>query len=590
MTLVKLNRFKIRTRLAVGFVVVLLLVGAGALAGLWRLGELGAIVDRVVAEDAAKLVLSLRWERNIAVNLVRTHNSMLIDDKAIVDGLKRDMDTTSARISELQKQIEAAATTDEEKRLLSAIGAKRAGYRDLRADMLKRRSAGANVQAELDKSLEPVAESYLVAVRGFVAHQQKQLDAAKAFADDAVRRTRVLMAALFVIGVGVAIAAAVLLARSILGPIGEAHAGATRIAEGDLTREMRVHGSDEVADLMKALAQMQEGLRRIAGDVRRAADTVNTASQEIAQGHTDLSARTEEQASSLEETAASMEQMTATVGQNAENARKANQLASGASDVAVRGGQVVGEVVATMTEISASSKKIADIIGVIDGIAFQTNILALNAAVEAARAGEQGRGFAVVASEVRSLAQRSAEAAKEIRQLIAESVARVDAGTKQVAQAGHTIAEVVSSVKDVNNLVAEISAASQEQSQGIAQVSDTVQQLEKVTQQNAAMVEEATAAAGSLEEQAALLIKAIGTFKLADQGWAAAPARAAKAAAPIAAVTKATAPKAAAPKAAPKAVALPKRAPKEAALERKPAAKRAAAGGGKAEVEGWEEF
>jgi len=578
---VKLNNLKIRIRLAAVFIAVLVLVGAGALAGIWRLGELGAIIDRIVSQDAAKLVIAEQWERNIAVNLVRTHNSMLLKDQAIVDALKRDIDATSARISELQKQIEAAADSDDDKRLLGFISEVRARYRDQRAGMLKRKSAGEDVQAELKNSLEPVAESYLGAVHGFVTYQQRQLAAAKEFADDAVKRTRILMISLLVVGVVFAMAAAVLLSRSILGPVSEAREGAMRIAAGDLTREVAVHGRDEVAELMGALAQMQEGLRRIAGDVRRAADTVNTASQEIAQGHTDLSARTEEQASSLEETAASMEQMTATVGQNAENARKANQLASGASEVAIRGGKVVGEVVATMTEISASSKKIADIIGVIDGIAFQTNILALNAAVEAARAGEQGRGFAVVASEVRSLAQRSAEAAKEIRQLIAESVARVDAGTKQVAQAGDTIAEVVSSVKGVNSLVAEISAASQEQSQGISQVSDTVQQLEKVTQQNAAMVEEATAAAGSLEEQAALLIKAIGTFKLAGKDWAAAPTptpvRAAKAVAPVVAMATKTA-------------ALPKRAaPKEPALERKPAAKRAA-GGSKADVEGWEEF
>ena len=395
------------------------------------------------------------------------------------------------------------------------------------------------------------------------------------------------MLAVLAVIVGLQLWAVRFVMRTIGAEPTEAVAVADGIADGDLMRNVAVAGGDN-ASLLAALSRMQKQLRRIVEDIRSSAASIQVSSAEIAQGHTDLSTRTEEQASSLEQTAASMEQMTATVAQNADNARKASEFAGGASEVAARGGQAVGEVVSTMAGISESSKKIADIIGVIDGIAFQTNILALNAAVEAARAGEQGRGFAVVASEVRSLAQRSAEAAKEIRQLIAESVARVDAGTQQVAQAGNTIAEVVSSVKDVNNLVAEISAASQEQSQGIAQVSDTVQQLEKVTQQNAAMVEEATAAAGSLEEQAALLIKAIGTFKLADQGWVAVPARAAKAAAPVAAVK--AAPKAAAPKAAPKAVALSKHAPKEPALERKPAAKRAAAGGGKAEVEGWEEF
>jgi methyl-accepting chemotaxis protein len=286
-----------------------------------------------------------------------------------------------------------------------------------------------------------------------------------------------------------------------------------------------------------------------------------------------------------------MEEMTATVSQNAENAKKASQHASAASDVAARGGEAVGAVVNTMSGISASSKKIADIIGVIDGIAFQTNILALNAAVEAARAGEQGRGFAVVASEVRSLAQRSAAAAKEIRQLISDSVGRIDAGSKQVAEAGKTMGEIVESVKRVNGLIAEISAASQEQSQSLAQVSDTVQQLEKVTQQNAAMVEQATAASASLEEQAESLTRAVGSFKLAETR-AAAPAEARPA--PAAQV-----PQAQQQPQASKVAVLPKRAAKAPVAElprgrdagrdeKRPEARAAKAG--KAKEEGWEEF
>jgi methyl-accepting chemotaxis protein len=276
----------------------------------------------------------------------------------------------------------------------------------------------------------------------------------------------------------------------------EAVAVADGIASGDLTLRVAVAGNDN-SSLTWSLSRMQRQLQQIVGDIRRASGMIDVSSAEIAQGHADLSTRTEEQASSLEQTAASMEQMTATVAQNAENAKKASQLANAASDTAARGGQAVGTVVATMTGISESSKKIADIIGVIDGIAFQTNILALNAAVEAARAGEQGRGFAVVASEVRSLAQRSAAAAKEIRQLISDSVGRIDAGSKQVEAAGETMGEIVASVRRVTDLIAEISAASQEQSQSLTQVSDTVTQLEKVTQQNAAMVEQATAASDS---------------------------------------------------------------------------------------------
>jgi methyl-accepting chemotaxis protein len=307
------------------------------------------------------------------------------------------------------------------------------------------------------------------------------------------------------------------MSRRIVRPLENAIAVAGRIAGGDLTSEVKVSGRDETAALLRALRDMNASLRRIVGEVRGGTDMVTTASREIAQGNTDLSARTEQQASALEETSASMQQMTATVGQNAQNAKKANELAAQASTVALKGGEVVREAVSTMSGISQSSKKIADIIGVIDGIAFQTNILALNAAVEAARAGEQGRGFAVVASEVRSLAQRSAAAAKEIKDLITDSVGKVDAGSRQVNDAGRTMQEIVSSVKQVSGLIAEIAAASQEQAQGIEQVSETMTQLEKVTQQNAAMVEEASAAAGSLEQQSGALSSAVAEFKLDAQ-------------------------------------------------------------------------
>ena len=361
--------------------------------------------------------------------------------------------------------------------------------------------------------------------------------------------------------------------RHVMSAIGaepqDAVAVADGIAAGDLARQVRV-AAEDTSSMMSALARMQGQLRGIVGDIRRASGAIQVASAEISQGHADLSTRTEEQASSLEETAASMEEMTATVAQNAENARKASELAGGASEVAARGGHAVEAVVRTMTGISESSSRIADIIGVIDGIAFQTNILALNAAVEAARAGEQGRGFAVVASEVRSLAQRSAEAAKEIRQLISDSVGRIEAGSRQVEQAGATMTEIVASVERVTNLIAEISAASQEQSQSLTQVSDTVQQLEKVTQQNAAMVEQATAASASMDEQAKALIRAVGTFKLDEDRGAAAP----------------VAP--AAPAAATKVAVLPVRERKPAAAELK--APRARTAGGKAGEEGWEEF
>ena len=326
-----------------------------------------------------------------------------------------------------------------------------------------------------------------------------------------------------------ALGIALYMGRRIVRPLNNAIALAGCISSGDLTSEISPKGSDETAALLRALRDMNDSLGRIVGEVRGSTDLVATASREIAQGNSDLSSRTEQQASALEETSASMQQMAATVGQNAQNAKKANELAAQASVIAAKGGDMVREAIDTMSGITSSSEKIADIIGVIDGIAFQTNILALNAAVEAARAGEQGRGFAVVAAEVRSLAQRSAAAAKEIKDLITDSAIKVAAGSHQVDDAGRTMDEIVASVKKVSNLIAEIAAASQEQAQGIVQVTETMAQLEKVTQQNAAMVEQASAAAGSLEQQSQALSQAVAAFRLTDKSnRASAPRLAAK--------------------------------------------------------------
>ena len=303
-------------------------------------------------------------------------------------------------------------------------------------------------------------------------------------------------------------------ARSISRPLNEAVRIAQTVAAGDLTSRIEVDGADEASQLLRALKDMNESLVRIVGEVRVSTDTIATASGQIASGNMDLSARTESQASSLEKTASSMEELTSTVKQNADNARQANQLAVSASEVAVKGGSVVTQVVDTMGSINASSKKIVDIIGVIDGIAFQTNILALNAAVEAARAGEQGRGFAVVAAEVRNLAQRSAGAAKEIKTLIGDSVDKVEVGAKLVDQAGATMQEIVDSVRRVTDIMSEITAASQEQMSGIEQVNEAVTQMDSSTQQNAALVEEAAAAAQSLRDQAGKLSQVVSVFKL----------------------------------------------------------------------------
>ena len=345
----------------------------------------------------------------------------------------------------------------------------------------------------------------------------------------AVIRSESLMLILGLLASALGMGCAAYITRAITQPINAAVKVAQTVASGDLTSHIEVHTTEETGQLLQALKDMNSSLVNIVGQVRSGTETIATASSEIASGNLDLSSRTEEQASSLEETASSMEELTATVRQNADNAQQANQLALSASGVAVKGGEVVGKVVETMDAINDSSRKIVDIISVIDGIAFQTNILALNAAVEAARAGEQGRGFAVVATEVRNLAQRSAAAAKEIKTLIGDSVVAVDAGSKLVAEAGNTMAEIVASVQRVTDIMAEISLATQEQSSGIDQINQAIGQMDQVTQQNAALVEEAAAAAESLQEQSGQLAGVVSVFKL---DGALAPAAQAKAAAP----------------------------------------------------------
>jgi methyl-accepting chemotaxis protein len=330
------------------------------------------------------------------------------------------------------------------------------------------------------------------------------------------RRVTTFLSLVIAVVVAASVIMGMLVSRGITRPIQNAVSTARRVADGDLSVRIEASGRDETGQLLGALAEMTQNLRILVGEVAGGAHTVSDTSAQIAQGNVDLSQRTEEQASTLEETASSLEELTSTVTQNAHNARQASQLAVGASDVARRGGQVVGQVVTTMSGISESSRKISDIISVIDGIAFQTNILALNAAVEAARAGEQGRGFAVVAAEVRNLAQRSASAAKEIKTLIGDSVNKVDAGTKLVDAAGKTMDEIVGSVKQVTDLISEIAAASQEQSAGIEQVNTAITQMDQVVQQNASLVEEATAATESMKEQASALLQTVSKFRLGD--------------------------------------------------------------------------
>ena len=371
--------------------------------------------------------------------------------------------------------------------------------------------------AILEKQYLPAAQEYQDTLRKIVSMQRSLLDE---LAGDISKlrqqsRNRVMLLALLCVALGVICAA--WLTRSITRPLNAAVNSAQRVAEGDLTGQIDVTTNDEIGHLQKALKNMNVSLLKIVGDIRGGTEAIGTASAEIALGNQDLSSRTEQQAGSLEETASSMEELTSTVKQNADNARRANQLAESASEVAARGGAVVSQVVGTMSEIEAASRKISDIISTIDGIAFQTNILALNAAVEAARAGEQGRGFAVVASEVRSLAQRSAAAAKEIKDLIGDSVAKVNTGTELAGEAGQTMEEVVASIRRVTDIVAEISAASNEQSAGIEQVNQAIAQMDQVTQQNSALVEQAAAASKSMSEQSQQLSRAVSQFKLSNE-------------------------------------------------------------------------
>ncbi|MDR3004508.1 MAG: methyl-accepting chemotaxis protein [Acidovorax sp.] len=347
------------------------------------------------------------------------------------------------------------------------------------------------------------------------AHVDAGAKAADALGDDIYANSRNLIWAIVIVSMLAGMGLALLVARAIARPLGRAVELAQAVAAGDLSHRIEATSRDETGQLLQALKQMNDSLVQIVGRIHQGSDSIATASQQIASGNQDLSSRTEQQASSLEETAASLEELTSTVQQNASNSRTANQLAASASQVAVRGGEAVNQVVDTMTAINTSSRKIVDIIGVIDGIAFQTNILALNAAVEAARAGEQGRGFAVVAGEVRTLAQRSAEAAKEIKQLIDDSVHKVEQGNSQVAAAGQTMGEIVESVRRVADIMGEISAASDEQTSGIEQINQAVTQMDQVTQQNAALVEESAAAASSLQEQARQLTQTVRVFKLA---------------------------------------------------------------------------
>jgi methyl-accepting chemotaxis protein len=514
----KMTNLKIGVRLGLGFGLVLILMIAMALLGVARMANIERSLDGIVNNNNVMIKAVFEMRQSVLSIGMATRNMALLTDADQIqneaDRIADDRDEYSAYVENLDRLV----TSDKGKTVLAKIAAARAATDPLtdKVVSLLNESKQAEAIPVLVSEVLPNQRKWIAALDEMVRIQEKQADLAVEDAHASYKSafilTLVIAGAALLVGVG----AAWLVTRSITAPLREAVAVASRVAQGDLSGHVQVKSSDETGQLMQALKDMNDSLVRMVSQVRSGTDTISTASSQIAAGNQDLSSRTEQQASSLQETASSMEELTSTVKQNADNARQANGLAASASEVAVKGGAVVSQVVDTMGSINESARKISDIIGVIDGIAFQTNILALNAAVEAARAGEQGRGFAVVASEVRNLAQRSAGAAKEIKALIEDSVEKVNAGSKLVDQAGTTMQDIVESVRRVTDVIDEITSASQEQTSGIEQINTAITQMDEVTQQNAALVEEAAAAAEALQDQASQLAQVVNIFKLDD--------------------------------------------------------------------------
>ncbi|MES2103719.1 MAG: methyl-accepting chemotaxis protein [Pseudomonadota bacterium] len=513
----QLSNIKIGTRLALGFGLVLLFATGLLVLGLLRMSQLQGSTDYIFNNKVAALNAATDMrEQGRALALVLRKMTAPTDVAEAERETKR-LVTTMDTYTKSEAQAKSLIEGDKGKATLSNALSQKDAVMSIVAKIKGFVAEGNYFDAAslLQTEFNAPHEKWMVALTELA---QQQHEAMKLTYDESQHNYKSAMMGMVIIGIVILVlgaAAAWIITRTISIPIKSAGLVADYIASGDLSHDIEIKNSDEVGALLQSLKLMQTNLVNTVTQIKQGTETITVASQEIASGNADLSSRTESQASSLEETASSMEELTSTVKQNADNARQANQLVVSASSVAVKGGAVVSQVVNTMGSIKESSRKIVDIIGVIDSIAFQTNILALNAAVEAARAGEQGRGFAVVASEVRNLAQRSAGAAKEIKTLISDSVDKVDQGSRLVDEAGKTMDEIVTSVQHVADIMSEITAASQEQSSGIEQVNLAITQMDEMTQQNAALVEQAAAAAESMEEQAVALAETVSVFKMA---------------------------------------------------------------------------
>ena len=509
-----MGNLKIGTRLGLGFAMMMLLVLVMGLFGINRLAILDDQADKMSEDYYPKTVLANAIIDNVNIIARSSRNLLLMSDKA--EEAKERQRIVEARkiVVENFSQLEKSIASVKGKELLAKSLEARAKYVTSTDLFMKLDAEGKDAEAKvlLLGEVRPVQMAYMKSIDDLIEFQNGLMKDAAKNVNETYLMARILLYVAIAIAAFLGILIAVFITRSITSPMSEAVKIAQTVAKGDLTSRIEVKTTDETGQLLQALKDMNDNLVRIVGEVRHGTETIATASAQIATGNQDLSSRTEEQASSLEETASSMEELTSTVRQNGDNANQANQLAISAADIAIKGGAVVSQVVQTMGSINDSSRKIVDIISVIDGIAFQTNILALNAAVEAARAGEQGRGFAVVATEVRNLAQRSAAAAREIKTLIDDSVDKVGQGSKLVEQAGSTMTEIVNSIQRVTDIMSEITAATREQVDGIEQVNQAVMDMDTVTQQNAALVEEAAAAAESLQDQATNLVKVVSVF------------------------------------------------------------------------------